>query len=150
MKDECMLHSVNRKCRRRVNGIGKDGKLDKLVTSFYRIYRVCKSEDAKVVVDQNLYRKELKKLYRGIMIHALKYVSSLRSNIGAQQNRLEHTIKNQNNIVENTQAAESLIRDADMADEMVKYSKENILQQVGQSMLAQSNQSRQGILTLLQ
>lgn len=81
---------------------------------------------------------------------AQSYVSALRSNIGAQQNRLEHTIKNQNNIVENTQTAESRIRDTDMADEMVKYSKENILQQVGQSMLAQSNQSRQGLLNLLQ
>lgn len=74
----------------------------------------------------------------------------IRSEIGAQQNRLEHTIDNQNNIVENTTAAESRIRDADMATEMMRFSKENILQQVGQAMLAQTNQSRQGILSLLQ
>ncbi len=82
--------------------------------------------------------------------NALSIVSEQRSLFGAYQNRLEHAINQNKNTAENTQAAESLIRDADMADEMVKYSKENILQQVGQSMLAQSNQSRQGILTLLQ
>ncbi|MCR5002245.1 MAG: hypothetical protein K6A71_10670 [Lachnospiraceae bacterium] len=81
---------------------------------------------------------------------AINKVSAERSNFGAYQNRLEHTFNNDLNVAENTQAAESRIRDTDMAAEMVKYSKENILQQVGQSMLAQSNQSRQGILTLLQ
>lgn len=74
----------------------------------------------------------------------------IRSEIGAQQNRLEHTIDNQNNIVENTTAAESRIRDADMATEMMKFTKDNILQQAGLAMLAQTNQSRQGILSLLQ
>ena len=82
--------------------------------------------------------------------HALKKVSENRSKIGAQQNRLEHTIANESNIVENTTAAESAIRDTDMAREMVKYSKENILEQVGQAMLSQANQSGQGILGLLQ
>ena len=70
--------------------------------------------------------------------------------MGAYQNRLEHTIKNLDNVVENTQAAESLIRDTDMASEMVKYSNNNILAQAGQSMLAQANQTNQGVLSLLQ
>ncbi len=81
---------------------------------------------------------------------AIKLVSARRSALGAIQNRLEHTIKNLDNVVENTTAAESTIRDTDMASEMVTYSKNNILQQAGQSMLAQANQSNQGVLSLLQ
>ena len=81
---------------------------------------------------------------------ALQKVSDQRSSLGAIQNRLEHTIDNLDNVVENTTSAESRIRDTDMADEMVKYSKNNILQQAGQSMLAQANQSTQGVLSLLQ
>ena len=77
-------------------------------------------------------------------------VSSMRSDFGAIQNRLEHTVDNLDNIVENVTASESRIRDTDMADEMVKYSKNNILTQAGQSMLAQANQSTQGVLSLLQ
>ena len=80
---------------------------------------------------------------------ALQAVSKQRSDLGAIQNRLEHTIKNLDNVVENTTAAESQIRDTDMASEMVKYSNNNILAQAGQSMLAQSNQSNQGVLSLL-
>ena len=80
---------------------------------------------------------------------ALKAVSTMRSDLGAIQNRLEHTIKNLDNVVENTTAAESAIRDTDMATEMVKYSNNNILAQAGQSMLAQANQSNQGVLSLL-
>jgi flagellin len=80
---------------------------------------------------------------------ALESVSSQRSALGAIQNRLEHTIKNLDNVAENTQAAESQIRDTDMAKEMVKYSNNNILAQAGQSMLAQANQSNQGVLSLL-
>jgi len=80
---------------------------------------------------------------------AISSLSTQRSELGALQNRLEHTIKNLDNISENTQAAESLIRDTDMADEMVVYSKNNILAQAGQSMLAQANQSTQGALSLL-
>ena len=80
---------------------------------------------------------------------AIKLVSARRSALGAIQNRLEHTIKNLDNVVENTTAAESTIRDTDMASEMVQYSKNNILQQAGQSMLAQANQSNQGVLSLL-
>ena len=81
---------------------------------------------------------------------ALQVVSRQRSALGAVQNRLEHTVKNLDNVVENTTAAESQIRDTDMAEEMVKYSNTNILMQAGQSMLAQANQSNQGVLSLLQ
>ncbi|WP_026509873.1 flagellin N-terminal helical domain-containing protein [Butyrivibrio sp. LC3010] len=81
---------------------------------------------------------------------AIKQVSAQRSELGAIQNRLEHTIKNLDNVVENTTAAESRIRDTNMADEMVTYSKNNILAQAGQSMLAQANQSTQGVMSLLQ
>jgi len=80
---------------------------------------------------------------------ALKSISSQRADLGAIQNRLEHTIKNLDNVNENTTAAESQIRDTDMAAEMVKYSNNNILAQAGQSMLAQANQSNQGVLSLL-
>jgi flagellin len=80
----------------------------------------------------------------------IESVSSMRSTFGAVQNRLEHTVDNLDNVVENVTAAESRIRDTDMADEMVKYSKNNILTQAGQSMLAQANQSTQGVLSLLQ
>ena len=80
---------------------------------------------------------------------AVAKVSEQRSSLGAIQNRLEHTIANVDNVVENTNAAESRIRDTDMADEMVNYSKNNILQQAGQSMLAQANQSTQGVLSIL-
>ena len=80
---------------------------------------------------------------------AINKVSSQRSALGAIQNRLEHTIANLDNVAENTQAAESRIRDTDMASQMVEYSKNNILAQAGQSMLAQANQSNQGVLSLL-
>ena len=76
-------------------------------------------------------------------------VSAQRAKIGAQQNRLEYTIKNDDNAAENLQAAESRIRDTDMAEEMTRFSKENILQQAATSMLAQANQSTQGVLSLL-
>lgn len=81
---------------------------------------------------------------------AIAKISKQRSALGAVQNRLEHTIANLDNVVENTTAAESRIRDTDMAEEMVTYSKNNILAQAGQSMLAQANQSTQGVLSLLQ
>ena len=80
---------------------------------------------------------------------AITKVSTQRSALGAIQNRLEHTINNLNTTSENTSAAESRIRDTDMASEMVEYSKNNILQQAGQSMLAQANQANQGVLSLL-
>ena len=81
---------------------------------------------------------------------AISKVSEQRSALGAVQNSLEHTISNVDNVVENTTSAESRIRDTDMASEMVNYSKNNILAQAGQSMLAQANQSNQGVLSLLQ
>ena len=81
---------------------------------------------------------------------AIDKVSTQRSTLGALQNRLEHTINNLDTTSENTQSAESRIRDTDMASEMVEYSKNNILSQAGQSMLAQANQQTQGVLSLIQ
>ena len=81
---------------------------------------------------------------------AIQKISTQRSALGAVQNRLDHTINNLDNVVENTTSAESAIRDTDMATEMVKYSNNNILAQAGQAMLAQSNQANQGVLSLLQ
>ena len=80
---------------------------------------------------------------------AIASVSAQRSSLGAVQNRLEHTIKNLDNVVENTTAAESQIRDCDMASQMVEFTKNNILAQAGQAMLAQANQSTSGVLSLL-
>lgn len=85
-----------------------------------------------------------------VISDALNMVSRQRAALGAVQNRLEHTINNLDNVVENTTSAESAIRDTDMAEEMVTYSNANILQQAGQSMLAQANQANQGVLSLLQ
>jgi flagellin len=84
-----------------------------------------------------------------VISEAIQKVSKQRSALGAVQNRLEHTINNLDNVVENTTSAESAIRDTDMATEMVRYSNANILSQAGQAMLAQSNQSNQGVLSLL-
>lgn len=80
---------------------------------------------------------------------AITYVNHERTRMGAYQNRMEHTINNLNNVVENTQAAEAIIRDADMAKLMVEHSNSNILAQVGQAMLAQANTANQGVLSLL-
>ena len=80
---------------------------------------------------------------------AIQKVSEQRSTLGAVQNRLDHTINNLDNVVENTTSAESAIRDTDMAKQMVSYSNNNILAQAGQAMLAQANQSNQGVLSLL-
>lgn len=80
----------------------------------------------------------------------MRYVSELRSTIGAEQSRLEHTIANENNIIENTTAAESQIRDTDMAQEMMQNSLMSILSQAGIAMMAQANQSNQAVLSLLQ
>ena len=86
----------------------------------------------------------------GQIDEAARVVVGQRSLFGAYQNRLEHTTKNLDNVVENTQAAESRLRDADMADEMVKLSMQNILQQSGQAVLAQANQTPNGVMALLQ
>jgi flagellin len=104
------------------------------------------SKVANISVSSNKTAKEaLEKIKEG-----LETISSWRSELGAKQNRLEHTINNLDNVVENTTAAESRVRDTDMASEMVKYSNANILAQAGQAMLAQSNQANQGVLSLLQ
>ena len=86
----------------------------------------------------------------GLVKTAIKTLNDQRADLGAIQNRLEHTINNLDNVVENTTAAESRVRDTDMASEMVKYSNNQILAQAGQAMLAQANQSNQGVLSLLQ
>ncbi len=86
----------------------------------------------------------------GLVKTAIKSLNNQRADLGAIQNRLEHTINNLDNVVENTTAAESRVRDTDMASEMVKYSNNQILAQAGQAMLAQSNQANQGVLSLLQ
>ena len=102
-----------------------------------------KVKDIKVSTNENA-GKAMKSIQ-----DAIESVSKQRSKLGAIQNRLEHTINNLDTNAENTQAAESRIRDTDMADEMVQYSKNNILSQAGQSMLAQANQQTQGVLSLL-
>lgn len=98
----------------------------------------------------NLSTQESAKTATTTIDAAIKKVSAARGRMGAVQNRLEHTINNLDTASENLQTAESRIRDTDMAEEMVNYSKNNILAQAGQSMLAQANQSNQGVLTLLQ
>lgn len=102
------------------------------------------------VTELKVSTQDLAKSSINVIKTALQNVSTMRSSLGAIQNRLEHTIKNLDNVVENTTSAESAIRDTDMATEMVKYSNNNILAQAGQSMLAQANQSNQGVLSLLQ
>lgn len=89
-------------------------------------------------------------LLKGNIDKAIKSVTTERSKLGAVQNRLEYTVKVDDNTAENMQAAESRIRDTDMADEMTRFSKESILQQAATSMLAQANQANQGVLSLLQ
>ena len=101
------------------------------------------SENAKVAGG-----KEITKLI-SIVNRAISKVSIERSALGALQNRLDHTVANADNMAENLQSSESKIRDANLADEMVSYSSSSILQQAGQSMLAQANQATQGILSLL-
>ena len=81
---------------------------------------------------------------------AIEYVSGERSRMGAYQNRLEHTIRNLDNVVENTQASESKTRDADIAKLMIEFVTNQVLSQTGQAIIAQSNQNRNGILSLLQ
>ena len=106
------------------------------------------NEDGKLLVDGKDSTNADKAI--DTIAQAIQKVSTQRSALGAVQNRLEHTVNNLDNVVENTTSAESQIRDTDMATEMVKYSNNNILAQAGQAMLAQSNQSNQGVLSLLQ
>ena len=109
----------------------------------------CKLSSGAKVAANNLLKASM---FAGLNVwakSAIQDVSEQRSDLGAIQNRLEHTINNLDNVVENTTSAESAIRDTDMASEMVKYSNNNILAQAGQAMLAQANQSNQGVLSLL-
>ena len=109
----------------------------------------CKLSSGAKVAAANLLKASM---FAGLNVwakSAIQDVSEQRSDLGAIQNRLEHTINNLDNVVENTTSAESAIRDTDMASEMVKYSNNNILAQAGQAMLAQANQSNQGVLSLL-
>ena len=108
----------------------------------------CEKEDQKTQ-KTGVHTQEASQKAIDTIKDAIKVVSQQRSDLGAVQNRLEHTINNLDNVVENTAAAESAIRDTDMAEEMVRYSNNSILQQAGQSMLAQANQSNQGVLSLL-
>ena len=101
-------------------------------------------------IDVSTNKGEGAKTAIGVITKAIARVSEQRSNLGAIQNRLEHTIANLDNIVENTTAAESAIRDTDMAKTMVEYTKNNILSQAGTAMLSQANQSTQNVLSLLQ
>lgn len=103
---------------------------------------------AKMISKTGANGKSITKLI-SVVNKAISQVSLQRSALGALQNRLEHTVANADNMAENLQSAESKIRDANMADEMVAYSSFSILQQAGQSMLAQANQSTQGVLSLL-
>ena len=110
----------------------------------YICAQTCKI-DSISVLSHELAKSAIESIKNG-----LEFVSEQRSRMGAYQNRLEHTVLNLDNVVENTQAAESRIRDTDMAAEMVRYSNNNILQQAGQAMLAQANQTNQGVMALLQ
>jgi flagellin len=104
---------------------------------------------AGIVSDASKKGADISKLLSGNIDRALSHVSVQRSKLGALQNRLDHTIANADNSAENVQASESKIRDVDMAKEMVTYSAKSILQQAGQSMLAQANQATQGVVSLL-
>ncbi len=120
------------------NGDGFKITIDKMSATGLKIdgVKIDTADNAKAAIDK--------------VKDALEAVSKQRSDLGAVQNRLEHTISNLNNVVENTTAAESRIRDTDMASEMVKFTNNNVLTQAGTSMLAQANQSNQSVLSLLQ
>ena len=129
------------------NSVTSLGTASKVVAKFVKYTTL--SSSAKVSAANQLTTS----MFAGLNVWAkaaIQDVSEQRSDLGAIQNRLEHTINNLDNIVENTTSAESAIRDTDMATEMVKYSNNNILAQAGQAMLAQSNQANQGVLSLLQ
>ena len=139
--------------KKMLNGTGEDNKVKVFAgyesgDSFIEIAGVNLNDVANTITD--ISTNDNAKTLIGTIKTAIENVSTHRSTFGAMQNRLEHTIDNLDNVVENVTAAESRIRDTDMADEMVRYSKNNILMQAGQSMLAQANQSTQGVLSLLQ
>ena len=148
-----MIGSAGKKTTTTFSTVGSDGYYNKqtmtsaialkLVTSFMSLKAGGTGSDKTVATAQDF--NSLNAFIKG----ALSLVSQQRSDLGAIQNRLEHTIANLNNIVENTQSAEAAIRDTDIATEMVQYSNNNILQQAGTSMLSQANQSNQLALSLL-
>ena len=123
------------------NKVGLTAKLDDIMDKFYHNFD-------KDDISTSAVEKDFASL-NAFVKSALQEVSKQRSDLGAVQNRLEHTINNLDNVVENTTAAESQIRDTDIATEMVKYSNNNILQQAGTSMLSQANQANQLALSLL-
>ncbi|MCR5503233.1 MAG: flagellin [Lachnospiraceae bacterium] len=126
----------------------EDSSLADAVDKFYQYDTDGKSKIGASDAEKTISASDFASLNKATKI-ALNRVSKQRSDLGAVQNRLEHTIKNLDNVVENTTSAESSIRDTDMATEMVRYSNNNILQQAGQAMLAQANQANQGVLSLL-
>ena len=126
----------------------KDNKIELEIDSMSAKGLALLNEDGKLLVNGKDSSNADKAI--NTIANAIQKVSTQRSALGAVQNRLEHTINNLDNVVENTTSAESQIRDTDMATEMVKYSNNNILAQAGQAMLAQANQSNQGVLSLLQ
>ncbi|MCR5503232.1 MAG: flagellin [Lachnospiraceae bacterium] len=125
-----------------------DTSLSDAVEKFYKYDTDGKSTVGSTDAEKTISATDFASLNKATKL-ALSSVSKQRSDLGAVQNRLEHTIKNLDKVDENTTSAESAIRDTDMATEMVKYSNNNILQQAGQAMLAQANQSNQGVLSLL-
>ncbi len=127
--------------------VGSEGKAEQTITVSIGKMAASTIGISKAKVDVTTHTKAQSAIAN--IKTALNNVSKQRSDLGAVQNRLEHTIANLDNVVENTTAAESRIRDTDMATEMVKFSNQNILQQAGQAMLAQANQSNQGVLSLL-
>ena len=129
-----------------VGSEGDSGQVIKLSISAMSAQGILSVVQSNLKVSTHTAAQSAIKLIKG----ALEKVSKQRSDLGAVQNRLEHTIANLDNVVENTTAAESRIRDTDMATEMVKFSNQNIIQQAGQAMLSQANQSNQGVLSLLQ
>lgn len=118
----------------------------------WQSYDVATGKKNKYNPTQNLFIDSYENAGRTMKLvqNAVDLISEMRSSLGATQNRIEHAIANLDNIEENTAAAESRIRDTDMAQEMVAYSTNNILSQAGQTILAQANQSSQGVLSLLQ
>lgn len=133
------------------NYVEGDGKLIKKASDWSSSTNLARSATANDMKTKYLLVSTFAKAGATMKIvqNALEKVSTMRSKLGATQNRLEHTIANLDTTSENTSAAESRIRDTDMDKEMVTYSKNNILQQAGQSMLAQANQSTQGVLSIL-
>jgi len=126
-------------------GFSDDDKISLTISSL----KLSDLDISKLSISTDALASAAVKTDSGTISKSIQKISEMRSELGAIQNRLEHTVNNLNNVVENTTAAESQIRDTDMATEMVKYSNNNILAQAGTAMLAQSNQANQNVLSLL-